>query len=228
VLTVCSVTTTMASRGCSLYLILLVTLCVVGTSYGAICENNSVNYTGKYEIDHHAILEVEYESGNVSATNDLVATFLILPGAVDHSYVMRKHSGEDDTEENSNSDAADATINALAKLSYDVDRICVAPPQPGAGLECVDLEDAGITKLMPMEVDADCNLIKGWATYLEPKTPGCNDTICTPVAYYATYTRSDSGAGAPIQLSSGAPCGFEIKTILVYIAVSTFAYLLNV
>jgi hypothetical protein len=205
----------------TLYILLL----LIGTvpSYAAMCENNSVNYTGEYLVDHRAVLEFEYGTSNVSATTGLEATFVISPGPVDYSYVMRKHQGVNDTEENSDSNAADASIRQLGDLIPEVDRICVAPPHQGAGLECVDMEDAGITRMMPMEVDADCNLIKGWATYLEPKTPGCNGTICTPVAYYATYTQSDTGAGAPVQLSSGDPRGFGMKRSLLYVLVSSFA-----
>ena len=210
------------------FFFVLFALCAASTSYGAICENNRVNYTGDFIIDHQATLEAEYESGNVTATRDLQGTFLILPGPLDHSYVMRKWVGVNDTVENSDSDAADATIDALAKLGDGADRMCVAPPQQGAGLECVDMEDAGITRLMPIEVDANCNLIKGWATYLEPKTPGCNGTICTPTVYYATYTRSDAGSEAPIQLTSDATYGFEMNMIVLYVLINsfTFAYLL--
>lgn len=42
-----------------------------------------------------------------------------------------------------------------------VQTVCGAPPYPGAGVECVDLEDAGISRLTPLEVDKDCNNAHG-------------------------------------------------------------------
>lgn len=151
------------------------------------CKNNNINYTGDYIVGYNVILEY-IEGEGVNEVRDDESTFRILPGSEGGSsisYVMKKHVDGDGQDQQTK--AGLETVDAVANLS--VDRMCVAPPHSGAGLECVDIEDAGITNLRPLQVDDDCNMLVGWATYIEPKTPGCNSNLCAPVVYEATYTR---------------------------------------
>ena len=78
----------------------------------------------------------------------------------------------------------------------------MAPPFESAGLQCGDLEDPGMLSITPLEVDANCNLMKAWNTYLEPKTPGCDGELCYPNVAFGIWTRQGSETTESISLTN--------------------------
>ena len=145
------------------------------------CPQNSVIYTGEYlHIIRNTLL---YTNGSVRGVDEFNTTFLISPGAVENSYVIRKPT----IFENLNRTFTNnGSVDTQDVISSDVESICVAPPYPGAGLECIDVEESGTFTVMPLEVEANCNMLKGWIIYKEPKLPGCDSDVCTPAVGYST------------------------------------------
>lgn len=156
------------------------------------CPNNSVNYAGEYIfvagpglIFSNGSVQDSVPSGGFSTR------YLILPGEATNSYVIKKlaHPYPEDTDDGAaNTSLIDDEPQDFGNIP--VVTMCVAPPFPGAGLECVDLEDVGITRLTPLEVDEDCNVVKSWYLYMEPMLPDCTRPFCSIVAY-GTYTRAN-------------------------------------
>ena len=170
-----------------------------------VCENNSINYAGYYDYASFALSTID-ESGNATRMDDFKAAFEIFPappnsaGSREYSYWIRRYLG-DTLNISVPTLVLDATVEEVSKID-PADTICVAPPFESAGLRCVDLEDAGINQLTPLEVDADCNLIKAWGTMMEPKTPGCDGPLCYPVASFNVWTRRGSEGVQSIPLVS--------------------------
>lgn len=125
-------------------------------------------------------------------------------------YTIRKHTNESKPLESPTAQAGSAAARASSITS-----ICVTPTQyPDTGLECVDVDDAGISRLRPVRVDDDCMLIQGWLTYLEPQTAGCapDDALCSPSVYQGSvvrmgYSMDDGTPFVPVLASSSADGG---------------------
>ena len=141
---------------------------------------SDVRYAGTY-VRHRSVQISNYE-GQIAVEKDQNSTIQIVQaeGGTSRSYLIRKHVNVPP------SDYDAATIQAAAeasqKLPGNITSMCVAPMYSDEGLQCVDIDDAGITSLRPLRVDEDCNLTLGWMTYLEPMTPGCpvGDAQCAP------------------------------------------------
>ena len=185
-------------------------LCGVLIAAGArgACDSNSINYAGNYNLDGFGHSSID-EKGNATRTEDFKAVYQIFPappnsaGSREYSYWMRRYVG-DTVNISVTNPVVESVVEAVSELG-PADTICVAPPFESAGLRCVDLEDAGINQLTPLEVDADCNLIKAWGSYMEPKTPGCEGPLCYPIITYGVFTRlgSETTESIPLANSSG-------------------------
>ena len=75
--------------------------------------------------------------------------------------------------------------------------LCMAPPYPGAGLRCVDTEDAGTREYQATRINDNCNVIEAYYIYTEPFTqpypcpdPPETPTLCYPSITFAEITRS--------------------------------------
>jgi len=165
---------------------LLVWLLVLGGDSSGVlgvsdaCPDNSVNYAGEYKY----VIEsgLAYSNDTVQTLGPFSSVQLILPGEAKHSYLKKKLTpliaGDGSVTTNSSvTDEQDFD-------SIPVETMCMAPPQSGAGLVCVDVKDDGVSRISPLEVDKDCNMLKGWLTYLEATQPGCEPgTFCSYVTY---------------------------------------------
>ena len=125
-------------------------------------------------------------------------------------YTIQKHTNKSQPLE-----SLTAQAGAAAARISNITSICVTPTQyPDIGLECVDVGDAGISRLRPVRVDDDCMLIQGWLTYLEPQTAGCapDDALCAPSVYQGSvvrmgYSMDDGTPFMPPLASSSADGG---------------------
>ena len=180
------------------------TLLAVGAR--GICDNNSINYAGNYTWNGYGISSVD-EKGNAIRLDDVEALWEIFPappnsaGSREYSYWVHRYVG-DTLNISVPTPVLDATVEKVSKIG-PADTLCVAPPFELAGLQCVDLEDAGMFKLIPLEVDADCNLIKGYGAMSEPKTPGCEGPLCYPAIALHIFSRRGSEGVQSIPLASG-------------------------
>eukprot|EP00890_Picochlorum_soloecismus_P000248 jgi/Picsp_1/1223/NSC_04704-R1_---NA--- len=187
----------------TLFLSLSKALQTLGLDVSDACPYNSVNYAGEYIFV--AGPGLIYSNGSVqdSVPNGGFSTrYLILPGDATNSYVVKKLAlpYPEDTDGATNSSFIDDRPQDFENIP--VVTMCVAPPYPGAGLECVDLEDVGITRLTPLEVDEDCNMLKSWYLYMEPTLPDCTRPFCSLVAY-GTYTLVNSSSSEADSPSKG-------------------------
>ena len=134
-------------------------------------------------------------------------------------WLKRYTANETDFDDASHSGAA------ASAQKNEVDSLCVAAPYSNAGLQCADVDDAGILALHPLEVDSECNLVKAWSTYLEPATPGCDGPMCYPVASIRTFVRDGSEGGTnTISVSDGAISrGGLIESLMLSTAIGLVA-----
>ena len=182
-------------------------LCGVLIAVGARgeCDNNSINYAGTYKFFALGRSTVD-EKGNATRVDDIEALFQIFAappnsaGSQEYSYWIKSWNG--DTVNISSPDPVLEAGIAADEFLSPADKICVAPPFESAGLQCVDLEDPGMFRITPLEVDANCNLIKVWGPYLEPKTPGCEDKVCFPFVAYMIWIRQGSETTESISLTN--------------------------
>ena len=179
----------------------LVASCLLASNHvAALCDNNAIKYSGQYIATYSGRSNVDAENRAI-APADQEAQFVITtpPGeqAPSERYWMEKFTGNETYE-----DALSAAVTAAAENA--VDALCVAAPYDNAGLQCADIDDTGILTLHPLEVDAECNLVKAWGTYLEPATLGCDSTECRPVASIRTLVRVGSEGTATISVANGA------------------------
>lgn len=197
---------------------------------GGMCDNNAISYQGLYTVTWSGRSTVNSSNAAIR-TDGFEAQFQIdaappsESGSQEYSYWVRRYVGE----KNATTTDANVVASVSAAKEVGVDSICVAPPYPSAGLECVDVEDAGLTRLTPIEVDADCNLIKGWSTYLEAATPGCDGPLCYPVASIRTWTRegSDGAVDSVTLLPSGSTRHGAGSYILMVLCTATTISLLS-
>lgn len=190
----------MKTRGGVVWPFLMLSGVLLAAGVRGVCDNNNINYAGYYNIDVFGGSTID-EKGNATRVDDFETVFEIFPappnsaGSREYSYWVRKSVGN-----TVNPSIPDPTVKAtLDDLNEfgPADSICVAPPFESAGLQCVDLKDAGMYQLTPLEVDANCNLIKGWSSYMEPKTPECEGslhakTLNNPDAAINAWTRRGS------------------------------------
>ena len=183
-------------------LALIVLFCVIGTR--GLCEQNSVNYSGVYIFDYSRGSTLD-ASGNPTRVDHTPAQVRIFAapannvGSRESSFWMQKFFNQ--TEEDFDGAALSDSVEGALKLG-SVNSLCVATPHEGAGLECVDLEDSAAFRIMPLEVDADCNMLTGWSTYIEPSSPGCTNASCFPMIAATDVTRVGSGNVEAIPLAS--------------------------
>ncbi len=117
-------------------------------------------------------------------------------------------------------------------VSAQAESMCFAPPYHGEALECVDLSDPAQLRVMPLEVDEDCAMLKGWVMYLEPKSPGCTTGVCDPAIGYSTMIRNDTRVNvAPNSNLSTAAVSSQAgaimmtrKAILLLVATEFFSF----
>ena len=179
----------------------LAAVCLLASNVAAVCDNNSIKYSGQYTVTWSGRSTVNDENDAVVTVHE-TAQFVITtpPGeqAPSERYWMGKFTGNETYE--------DATLSAAVTAAEEnaVDALCVAAPYDNAGLQCADIDDVGILTLHPLEVDAECNLVKAWGTYLEPATPGCDSPQCRPVASVRTLVRVGSEGTATISVANGA------------------------
>ena len=181
----------------------LVASCLLANHVAALCDNNAIKYSGQYIATYSGRSNVDAESRAI-APADQEAQFVITtpPGeqAPSERYWLKRY-----TDKGTDFDDTSLGGAAASAQKYEVDSLCVAAPYNNAGLQCADVDDAGISALHPLEVDSECNLVKAWSTYLEPATPGCDGPMCYPVASIRTFVRDGSEAGTnTISVSDGA------------------------
>lgn len=171
-----------------------------------LCEQNRINYTGMYLISVYGVSTLDESEKPSHIVGPPAQAHLIFPapansdGSTQSAFWMEKFVNQ--TVDDFNGVALDDSVLVAERLGR-VNSLCVAPAQEGAGLECVDLEDPGMYRITPMEVDADCNMITGWTTYTEPLTPGCTSPSCYPMIGTGNITRVDSENVETIALASG-------------------------
>jgi len=178
--------------------------CLLASKHvAAVCDNNAINYSGVYDVTYTARSGVNAENEAI-ALPDFTAQFVITtpPGeqAPSERYWMSKYT------DNAAYNATDAIANnaEIAAQVNGVDTLCVAAPHDDAGLDCADIDDAGLTALQPLEVDLECNLVKAWSIYLEPATPGCDDPTCRPATFIRNFKRVGSEGATAISVANGS------------------------
>jgi len=185
--------------------VVLAAVCLLdlASNVAAVCDNNSIKYSGQYTVTWSGRSTVNDENDAVVTVHE-TAQFVITtpPGeqAPSERYWLKRY-----TDKGTDFDDTSLGGAAASAQKYEVDSLCVAAPYNNAGLQCADVDDAGISALHPLEVDSECNLVKAWSTYLEPATPGCDGPMCYPVASIRTFVRDGSEAGTnTISVSDGA------------------------
>jgi hypothetical protein len=149
------------------------------------CADNAIDYAGTFRFPTLSMLNYQ-KSGELESSENETFSIQVQRGpAGPLSYVINKFV-----------DNATQVLDATAtKTAYDatagleVNSICVAPPHDGAGMLCVDVDDAGMYNFHALEVDDDCKLTKAWATYTEPMVPDCENELCNAAASYRMVTR---------------------------------------
>ena len=203
--------------------VVLAAVCLLASNVAAICDNNSIKYSGQYTVTWSGRSNVNAENDAI-AMADQTAQFVITtpPGeqAPSVRYWLSKFTANETDFDDVNLDA-----HAASAQKNEVDSLCVAAPYNNAGLQCADVDDAGILALHPLEVDSECNLVKAWGTYLEPATPGCDGPMCYPVASTRTFVRDGSEAGTnTISVSDGAISrGGLIESLMLSTAIGLVA-----
>ena len=203
--------------------VVLAAVCLLASNVAAICDNNSIKYSGQYTVTWSGRSNVNAENDAI-AMADQTAQFVITtpPGeqAPSVRYWLSKFTANETDFDDVNLDA-----HAASAQKNEVDSLCVAAPYNNAGLQCADVDDAGILALHPLEVDSECNLVKAWGTYLEPATPGCDSPMCYPVASTRTFVRDGSEAGTnTISVSDGAISrGGLIESLMLSTAIGLVA-----
>ena len=203
--------------------VVLAAVCLLASNVAAMCDNNSIKYSGQYTVTWSGRSSVNAENDAI-VTGPETAQFVITtpPGeqAPSLRYWLKRYTANETDFDDVNLDA-----HAASAQKNEVDSLCVAAPYNNAGLQCADVDDAGILALHPLEVDSECNLVKAWSTYLEPATPGCDVPMCYPVAQIRTFVRDGSEAGTnTISVSDGAISrGGLIESLMLSTAIGLVA-----
>lgn len=201
-------------------------LFVLGDSTGVlgvsdICPDNSVNYAGEYRF----VIEssVGYGNDTVKALGPFSSVKLISPGEAKYSYVQKKWTPI------AQGDGSIMTDNSFIDEqdfeNIPVETMCMAPPQSGAGLVCADVKDDGVSRIIPIEVDRDCNMLKGWNTYLEATLPGCEaGSFCSYVSY-VTLTRLNASLSEAVAQTAASGATTSLRSLPAVFGVACYLML---
>lgn len=197
----------------ALYITLTIAAAYVARGATEACPNNSIKYSGEYNVVTESGLG--YLNGTVLDVGAFETTHVILPGLAKNSFVIKKlaHLQPED------GDIREGNNSSITVENVPAETLCIAPPYPSAGLECVDVEDIGISRVTPLEVDEDCNMIKGWMVYIEPTLPDCSKSRFCSLSGYATLSRVGATTSTIPAVSGAAGRLFSapLATIIVWV-----------